>query len=108
MSRPRLSSEARTDRRPQLSDLRGCVTGDTLVTLHDGETVAIGQIVPGARPGSEHEIDLKVAGLLGDPVRASRLFHSGTHPTLRIVTEDGPALTGSHNHPVLCLATGGG
>ena len=88
--------------------MRYCVTGDTLVTLHDGEAVAIGQIVPDARPGSEHEIDLKVAGLLGDPVRASRLFHSGTHPTLRIVTEDGPALTGSHNHPVLCLATGGG
>jgi len=33
--------EARTDRRPQLSDLRECVTGDTLVLLADGRRVPI-------------------------------------------------------------------
>ena len=33
--------EARTDRRPQLSDLRECVTGDTLVQLADGRRVPI-------------------------------------------------------------------
>ena len=33
--------EARTDRRPQLSDLRECVTGDTLVLMADGRRVAI-------------------------------------------------------------------
>jgi replicative DNA helicase len=33
--------EARTDRRPQLSDLRECVTGDTLVVLAGGRRVPI-------------------------------------------------------------------
>ena len=37
--------EARTDRRPQLSDLRECVTGDTLVVLADGRRVPIAELV---------------------------------------------------------------
>jgi replicative DNA helicase len=37
--------EARTDRRPQLSDLRECVTGDTLVLLADGRRVPIRELV---------------------------------------------------------------
>ena len=82
--------------------MRYCVTGETLVTLADGGTVAIGDVVPGAAPSSEHVIDVKVVGLLGDPVRASRLFHSGWHPTLRLTTVDGAVLTGTANHPVLC------
>src|SRR2546430_5250746 len=60
--------------------MRYCVTGDTLVTLHDGETVAIGQNVPGARPGPEPDIDLKVAGLPGDPGQAVRPLTSRNPP----------------------------
>jgi len=37
--------EARTDRRPQLSDLRECVTADTLVVLADGRRVPIRDLV---------------------------------------------------------------
>src|SRR5207247_2572046 len=37
--------EARADKRPQLSDLRECVTGDTLVTLADGRQVPIERLV---------------------------------------------------------------
>jgi replicative DNA helicase len=37
--------EARTDRRPQLSDLRECVTGDTLVALADGRRVPIADLI---------------------------------------------------------------
>src|SRR5205814_2309490 len=40
---------------------------------------------------------------LGRPVRASKIFHSGDHPTLRLRTREGFELTGTHNHPVLCL-----
>ena len=40
---------------------------------------------------------------LGRPVHASKLFHSGEHPTLRLRTREGYELTGTHNHPVLCL-----
>jgi len=37
--------ESRTDKRPLLSDLRECVTGDTLVVLADGRRVAIRELV---------------------------------------------------------------
>src|SRR5207247_10860760 len=37
--------EARTDKRPMLSDLRECVTGDTLVVLADGSRTPIRQLV---------------------------------------------------------------
>jgi DNA gyrase subunit A len=36
-------------------------------------------------------------------VHASKLFHSGDHPTLRLTTREGYELTGTYNHPVLCL-----
>jgi replicative DNA helicase len=39
------SLENRTDKRPQLSDLRECVVGDTLVALADGRHVPIASLV---------------------------------------------------------------
>jgi len=45
------SLEQRTDKRPQLSDLRECVTGDTLVALADGRHVPIASLV-----GTEPEV----------------------------------------------------
>jgi DNA gyrase subunit A len=86
--------------------MRYCVTGDTLVRLASGEHVPIASIVADASPSSDHPIDLKVAGLLGGPVRASMFFHSGSHPTLRLATTDGRQLTGTSNHPLLCLLPG--
>ena len=41
--------ESRTDHRPQLADLRECVTGDTLVLLADGSRVPIETLV-GVKP----------------------------------------------------------
>jgi DNA gyrase subunit A len=85
--------------------MRYCVAGDTLVLLASGAEVAIADIVPDAAPCSDNPIDLKVVGRHGEPVRASMLFHSGYHPTLRLRTADGGELVGTHNHPVL-LASG--
>ncbi|HEX6232574.1 MAG TPA: DNA gyrase subunit A [Jiangellaceae bacterium] len=82
--------------------MRYCVTGDTRVRTADG-TVRIADIIRDAEPNSDHEIDLKLFGRSGELVRATKFFHSGSHPTLRIRTANGIELTGTHNHPVLCL-----
>lgn len=82
---------------------RYCVTGETLVHRPEGHTIRIDQIVPQAAPNSEHDIALKVTGRNGDPVMATKLFHSGDQPALTVTTSVGATLSGSHNHPVLCL-----
>ncbi len=81
--------------------MRYCLPGDARVRTPDG-THRIGQLAY-ATPDSEVDIDLKVLDRNGDPVMASKLFHSGEHPTLRIRTTEGYDLTGTRNHPILCL-----
>ncbi|QGK68186.1 DNA gyrase subunit A [Allosaccharopolyspora coralli] len=83
--------------------MRYCVTGDTRVKMADGSSPRIADIVPTAQPDNDYDVDLKVIGRHGDPVRAEKLFHSGQHPTLRLRTTGGFELTGTQNHPVLCL-----
>jgi DNA gyrase subunit A len=82
--------------------MRYCVTGDTRVRTRSG-TVRIDSIAPGASPDSDTPVDVEVLDRLGRPVHASVLFHSGEHPTLRLRTTEGYELTGTANHPVLCL-----
>jgi DNA gyrase subunit A len=82
--------------------MRYCVTADTRVATPNG-TVRIDSLVPDAEPESDNDVDLEVFDRLGRPVRASRLFHSGEHPTLRLRTAQGHELTGTQNHPILCL-----
>jgi DNA gyrase subunit A len=82
--------------------MRYCTTGDTRIATPTG-TPRIDEIHPRLDPDSEREIDLEVLDRLGRPVRATKIFHSGDHPTLRLRTREGFELTGTHNHPVLCL-----
>jgi DNA gyrase subunit A len=82
--------------------MRYCVTGDTRVRTRSG-TVRIDAVSPGAKPNSDTPVDIEVLDRLGRPVHASLLFHSGEHPTLRLLTTEGYELTGTANHPVLCL-----
>jgi DNA gyrase subunit A len=81
--------------------MRYCVSASTRVQL-DGGTVRIGDLVA-ATPNSDNEVDVIVRDRLGRPVRASKLFHSGDHSTLRLRTREGYELEGTLNHPVLCL-----
>ena len=83
--------------------MRYCVTGDALVALPEGESVRIADIVPGARPNSDSIIDFKVLDRHGNPVVADRLFHSGQHQTYTVTTDEGYEVTGTANHPLLCL-----
>jgi DNA gyrase subunit A len=82
--------------------MRYCVAGDTRVRTRAG-TARIDSLAPGVRANSDTPIDLVVLDRLGRPVPASVLFHSGEHPTLRLRTSEGYELTGTANHPVLCL-----
>ena len=82
--------------------MRYCVAGDTRVRTGTG-TARIDSLVPDAVPDSDSPVDLEVLDRLGRPVHASVLFHSGEHPTLRLRTTEGYELTGTANHPVLCL-----
>ncbi|MFC0006603.1 intein-containing DNA gyrase subunit A [Micromonospora siamensis] len=82
--------------------MRYCITADVRIRTAEG-SVRVGDVVPGAAPSSETDVELKVRDRNGDLVRASKFFHSGEHPTLRLRTREGYELTGTHNHPVLCL-----
>ena len=81
--------------------MRYCVTGDTLVRTVQG-TRRISELAE-VEPDSEADLDMEVFNRDGDPVRASKLFHSGDHPTLKLRTRQGYELTGTENHPVLRL-----
>ena len=82
--------------------MRYCTIGNTRVETPAG-TYRIADLVADAPPESDTPVDLEVLDRNGRPVRASMFFHSGNHPTLRIRTREGYELTGTHNHPVLCL-----
>jgi DNA gyrase subunit A len=82
---------------------RYCVVGDTRIRLADGTSPTIRDLLALA-PNSEEPIDIEVLNRDGKRVRASMGFHSGTHPVLKLRTTSGHTLTGSYNHPVLCLA----
>ncbi|BBZ09674.1 DNA gyrase subunit A [Mycolicibacterium doricum] len=88
--------------------MRYCVTGDALVRLPLGQSVRIGDVMPGANPNSDNAIELKVVDRHGDPVTADRLFHSGEHQTYKVTTSEGYTVTGTANHPLLCLVDVGG
>ncbi len=88
--------------------MRYCLSGETLVALPEGRSIRIADVVSGAKPNSDNAIDLKVLDRHGAPVSADRLFHSGEHPTFRVRTVDGHEITGTSNHPLLCLVNIGG
>ncbi len=82
--------------------MRYCVTGDTRVRLPHG-TARISDLAQDLSADSERDLDIEVLDRLGRRVHASRIFHSGEHPVLKLRTREGYELTGSENHPVLCL-----
>jgi DNA gyrase subunit A len=84
--------------------MRYCLTAESNIRTASGSTLRIGDVVPGALPNSDNELlDVKLLDRRGEPVAASVLFHSGDHPTLRLTTREGYQLTGTRNHPVLCI-----
>jgi DNA gyrase subunit A len=81
---------------------RYCVTGDTRIRLADGSSPRIADLA-GLAPDSERDLDVDVLDRDGKPIRASKIFNSGVHPTLELTTSSGNRLRGSYNHPLLTL-----
>jgi DNA gyrase subunit A len=81
--------------------MRYCIAGETRVGTPDG-TFRLDEIAE-IPSDSERDVDIEVLDRIGRPVHASKLFHSGWHPTMRVRTREGYELEGTHNHPILCL-----
>jgi replicative DNA helicase len=95
--------EARSDHRPQLSDLResGCLAGDSLVTLADsGARVPMRELVgqSGFAVWALDEQSWKVERAV-----VSRAFSTGVRPVFRLVTRLGRTIRATANHKFLSL-----
>jgi DNA gyrase subunit A len=82
--------------------MRYCLAPGARVATPHG-TVKIEDLVGRTPPNSERAAAFEVLDRLGRPISVSKVFHSGDHPTLRLRTREGFEVTGTHNHPVLCL-----
>jgi replicative DNA helicase len=87
--------ESRTDKRPMLSDLRECVTGDTLVVLADGRRVPIHDLV-GTTP------EVVALGQNDRLVRArsDKVWRVGRRPVFRVHLASGRTLRATGEHRI--------
>jgi replicative DNA helicase len=87
------SLESRTDKRPQLSDLRECVTGDTLVVLADGRRVPIAELV-GTTPDV---IAMRPDGTLG-AAASDRVWSVGAREVFDVRLASGRTIRATAKH----------
>jgi replicative DNA helicase len=90
------SLEQRPNKRPVMSDLRECVTGDTLVMLADGRREPIASLV-GQAPDV---ISVNTSGRI-ERSRADRVWPVGRKPILRVSLASGRQIRCSAQHRML-------
>jgi replicative DNA helicase len=88
--------EQRTDKKPVMSDLRECVTGDTLVVLADGRRVPIRELV-GTKP-RVLAVDENQRVVAAD---SDLVWSVGVKPIKRLVLASGRTLRATGKHRVL-------
>jgi replicative DNA helicase len=90
------SVEQRTDKKPVMSDLRECVTGDTLVCLTDGTRVPIAALV-----GTEPEVWSLDAQQKIRMARADKVWRVGRRPVFRVELASGRHIRATAEHRLL-------
>jgi replicative DNA helicase len=85
--------ESRPDKRPMMSDLRECVTGDTLVVLSDGRRVPIRELV-GTMP---EVVAVSPEGKLVE-AQSDLVWSVGVRPVLNVVLESGKSIRCTAQH----------
>ena len=88
--------EQRTDKKPVMSDLRECVTGETRVVLADGRRVAIRDLV-GQRP-CVLAVDERQKVVAAE---ADLVWSVGQRPVFEVATASGRVLRATAGHRVL-------
>ncbi len=91
--------EQREHKKPVMSDLRECVTGDTLVCLTDGRRVPIAQL-EGTEPevwAIDHRHKLTAA-------RADKVWKVGRRPVLKVQLASGRSIRATAEHRLLAGA----
>jgi replicative DNA helicase len=89
--------EQRTDKKPQLSDLRECLSGDTLIARRDtGERVPIRELA-GQQDVPIWSVDERLRVV---PAVMSDVWSTGTRQVWRISLASGRTITATANHPL--------
>jgi replicative DNA helicase len=87
--------ESRTDKRPMLSDLRECVTGDTLVVLADGRRVPISELV-----GQTPDVVAVDPGDRLVTARSDKVWAVGSRPVFDVRLASGRSLRATAEHRI--------
>lgn len=85
--------EQRADKRPVMSDLRECVTGDTLVCLSSGERIPIQQLV-----GQQPEVLAMDNNGKITTAKSDLVWHVGKKPTYEIHLASGRTIKATAEH----------
>jgi replicative DNA helicase len=88
--------ERRQDKRPQLSDLRECVTGDTLVALADGRRVPIAEL-----EGTAPDVLAVSPGGRVIEARSNLVWKVGRKPVFRLRLASGREIRATARHRFL-------
>ena len=85
--------ESRNDKRPQMADLRECVTGDTLVLTTDGDRVPIRELVG-------KQVDVWAMSPEGRivPAKSECVWSVGEKPVMRVTLASGRTVRATPEH----------